>query len=74
MNHIDILNRSLRTLIFNLLTKLEQNPDDNYVKGMLEGVQMADSLVSAWEIETSGSNDLLEELSNYQINTGKVKN
>lgn len=61
MNNIDILNRSLRTLIFNLCTKLEENPEDTYVKGMLEGVRIADSLVNAWEIETGGLSDLLEE-------------
>ena len=73
MNNIDILNRSLRTLIFNLSMKLEQNPDDNYVKGMLEGVRIADSLVSAWETETSGSSDFLEDISHDHAKIGRVK-
>lgn len=73
MNHIDILNKSLRTLLFNLSVKVEENPEDNYVKGMLEGVRIADALVNAWEIETNMGNDLLEEISTYQTNIGKVK-
>jgi hypothetical protein len=73
MNHIDILTRTLRTLLFNLSMKLEQNPDDNYVKGMLEGVRIADSLVSAWEMETSGSNDFLEDISNDRLKIGSNK-
>jgi len=60
MNHIDILYRTFRTLGFNLSAKLEENPDDNYLRGMLEGIRMADSLVNAWEMETSNLTDLLE--------------
>jgi hypothetical protein len=73
MNHIDILTRTLRTLLFNLSMKSEQNPDDNYVKGMLEGVRIADSLVNAWEMETSGSNDFLEDISHDHAKIGRVK-
>jgi hypothetical protein len=60
MNHIDILYRTFRTLVFNLSVKLEESPDDNYLRGMLEGIRMADSLVNAWEMETSNLTDLLE--------------
>lgn len=72
MNYIDILTRSLRTLLFNLSIKVEENPNDTYIKGMLEGVRMADSLVSAWEMETDNLTDLLE--SKQSLPDGKIKN
>lgn len=61
MKNIDILNRSLRTLLFNLLSRVEEKPDDVYLKGVLEGVRIAESLVNAWEIETGEIDNLFEE-------------
>jgi hypothetical protein len=61
MKNIDLLHKTFRTLVFNIQIKLEEDPDNNYLKGMLDGFRVGHSLVDAWEIETNNVEELFED-------------
>lgn len=74
MKHLDILNRSMNTLIFNLESKKEDAEENNpHINGMIVGAKLMMSLVHAWQMEVP---DLYsdDETEHYPVKTTNGNN